>query len=172
MARSLKINFKMTFYILSVNIMPDQSGVLINNIHNIKHSIRSRSILVLTTWQERETEISYVFILHHVRNLLFLKLWSTALFRHKQHKMYECQGMLMARQGTQKATQKAWTRSSSLVFLLLSKVSFTARKCFALVLNVEIVSPQIWPHRLPVQFWTDFRISLYFECFCSCFIKP
>lgn len=31
---------------------------------------------------------------------------TTGVLKHEQHEMYECQGMQMARQGTQKATQK------------------------------------------------------------------
>lgn len=59
--------------------------------------------------------------------------------------------MQMARQGTQKAqTTSVWYSCS-----LLSRSSLKSLSLLYLI-NVEIVSLQFWPHRLPVQFWIDF----------------
>lgn len=125
-----------------------------------------RTTIVFPIKPERKKVLqqgSCVF-LHHVRNWFFLKHWSfQARSKHKQHEMYECQVMQMSRRGTPKATQMAWTRPYSLVFLftsplLLSKVSFTQL--------VQKTLPQFWPHWLSVMCGIDFQISV---CYCSCF---
>lgn len=97
--------------------------------YSITHTT-SRMQPICNRRKPAQCSCSWEYWLYSFQQNIWLIFPKTLEFSGTKHEMYECQVMQMSLRGTQKATQKAWTRPYSLVFLfpsllLFSKVSFT-----------------------------------------------
>lgn len=165
----------MTFYILSVNISPDHTDVLTNNSLNLSENAQiliNAHILSKTTWREQG---NWVLVCFHITPCEGLTFPKTLQYWSFQARVAQNAWMPRYANGPSRYTE-SYSESMNQVLqfgipflLLLSKVSFcsSVRKCFSLVLNLQIVSPQFWPFLLPVKFWPDLIIHLMFLLFLA-----